>query len=252
MSTSLVLALNYYYRSPIRSSLAQQALERARQDDRVKAALGEPITTGLLAKGGIKQDESGWSEAKIEIPLTGSKGRGILRVAAGQGTGPWVISNLEVRIGDRTEPMHRTDLYVPDTIPLVLTRDYYNFGQNHSFASGAFGAGASDNYDICPFGSRNPYTYTDLYVGDGNYAHFNRISKGTGYADAVYEHSGTSAFYKARFWWSGGGWTLLLPGGTTGRPWCGTATIPKTWLRCWMERDTSFCKTAMKVDGFRN
>ena len=301
----LILGLTYYYRSPIRSSLAQDAVRRARQDERVKAALGEPVTIGLLVKGGITQDETGWSEAKLDIPLTGPKARGILRVAAGQGTGPWVISTLEVWVEQAVEPInllrgrvevtsdrdyvsvhaqatvspefidavapppeedgsfpvfrislealagagsplkeaftsrkvsvssltpenvlevdlrsgkfvvHRTDIFVPDSIPLSLTRSYYNFGQNVPLASGAFGAGATHNYDICPFGTRNPYTYMQVYVGDGNYLHFNRISKGTSYADAVYEHTRTSEFYKARLWWSGGGWTLRLPNGTS-------------------------------------
>src|SRR3954463_8610666 len=56
----LILAVTYYTRSPIRSSLAQDALARAKQDSRVQMALGSPVRAGLLASGGIHIDETGW------------------------------------------------------------------------------------------------------------------------------------------------------------------------------------------------
>jgi YD repeat-containing protein len=49
----------------------------------------------------------------------------------------------------------------------------------------------------------------DLNLEDGRQLHFSRISKGTGYADAVFRHDQTSAeFYGARIAWNGNGWTL--------------------------------------------
>lgn len=45
--------------------------------------------------------------------------------------------------------------------------------------------------------------------------HFQRISKGTGYADAVYEHRATAtAFLGSRFSWNGNGWDLKLRDGS--------------------------------------
>jgi YD repeat-containing protein len=311
----LILATTYYTRSPIRSSLAQDALARARQDSRVRMALGSPIRSGLLATGGIESDETGWSEAKLSIPLRGPKASGTLQIVAGRGEGPWVVSVLEVWVEQEAQPINllrgrvevlaeqgyvsihtqpavtpillasiaappesdgsypvirisadsqsnrilqlaksfasrqphflnqpentyevdlrsgtfvlrRTDLFVQDSIPLVFTRTYHGWGPpnwgrdgNWAFASGsnhpAFGPGSSHSYDICPMGTRNPYTFQELYMADGNFIFFNRISQGTSYADAWYEHTDTSSeFYKARFWWNGNGWTLRLQDGT--------------------------------------
>lgn len=45
--------------------------------------------------------------------------------------------------------------------------------------------------------------------------HFSRISPGTSFVDAVYEHSGTpSAFYKSRVSWTGSNWELRMSDGT--------------------------------------
>jgi len=98
---------------------------------------------------------------------------------------------------------------VPDLIP--LTRTYDSFDEKRR----SFGVGASQPYDICPVGSRFPYTYIDLELEDGNSLHFDRISKETGYANAVYEHDATSSkeFYGARITWNGWGWNLSLPDG---------------------------------------
>jgi YD repeat-containing protein len=308
-------AMSWYTGLPVRSSLAQEMLARVRQDSAVKSALGTPIRAGLLASGGIKIDETGWSEAKLMIPLKGSKASGMLHVIAGRGDGPWVVSTFEVWVDQQVKPINllrgrvevtgdqayfsihtqpavtpimldsvatppesdgsfpvirftvdsgagrairltsalanrkphfldqpestfevdlrtgtfvlrRTDLFVPDTVPLVFTRTFHTWGEpnwrrdgNHYYAWGtnhpALGAGFTHSYDICPMGTRNPYTFMDLYMADGTFIHLNRISQGTGYADAMYEQTDTSAeFYKARFWWNGTGWTLHFRDGT--------------------------------------
>src|SRR6266446_4742086 len=43
-----ILAITWYTRSPIRTSLAQEMLRRVRKDTRVQMALGTPIKAGLL------------------------------------------------------------------------------------------------------------------------------------------------------------------------------------------------------------
>jgi YD repeat-containing protein len=49
----------------------------------------------------------------------------------------------------------------------------------------------------------------DLNLEDGRQIHFRRISKGTGFADAVFRHEETSSeFYGAQIAWNGNGWTL--------------------------------------------
>jgi hypothetical protein len=48
-------------------------------------------------------------------------------------------------------------------------------------------------------GDVNPYTYVDLILPDGGRIHYVRISPGTSYVDAEYEHIATpTAFYKSR------------------------------------------------------
>jgi YD repeat-containing protein len=108
----------------------------------------------------------------------------------------------------------QTDVFVPDVIPLALTRCYRLWDGE----SRAFGVGWNHPYDILPVGSRNPYTYVDLIMPDGAAIHYDRISKGTGYADAVYEHTNTAtAFLRSEFRWNGTGWDLRFTDGSVMR-----------------------------------
>jgi YD repeat-containing protein len=105
----------------------------------------------------------------------------------------------------------RTDLFIPDSIPLTVTRCYRLWDDRTL----PFGTRTNHAWDLAPFGSRQPYTYADVVFCDGKHVHYNRISKGTGYADAVYEHRETATpFYESRFSWNGNGWDLRLKDGT--------------------------------------
>jgi YD repeat-containing protein len=106
--------------------------------------------------------------------------------------------------------LRQTDFFLPDVTPLSLTRTYRVW----DCCARAFGMGTNHPYDICPTGTRFPYTYTDLNLEDGWQVHFRRISKGTGYADAVFRHEDTaSEFYGAQDAWNGDGWTLTFRDG---------------------------------------
>jgi YD repeat-containing protein len=103
--------------------------------------------------------------------------------------------------------LRQTDIFVSDVIPLSLTRTYRVWEPR----SQAFGVGTNHGYDVCPTGSRFPYGYMDLNLEDGRQIHFLRVSKGTGYEDAVFRHSETSSeFYGAQVAWNGNGWTLTF------------------------------------------
>ncbi len=105
-------------------------------------------------------------------------------------------------------------------MPLSLTRTYIAW----DYHSRAFGVGANHPYDICPTGTRFPYTYQNLNLEDGYEVYMPRISKGTSYADAVFRHSQTaSEFYGAQDAWNGNGWTLTLRDG-------GKITFPEAYL----------------------
>lgn len=115
------------------------------------------------------------------------------------------VNEFQVDLHSGLFVLRQTDLFVPDLMPLVLTRTYRPW----FLLVRAFGVGSNHPYDICPTGTRFPYTYQDLNLEDEWPIHFPRISKGTGYADAVFRHSETSSeFFGARGAWNGNGWTL--------------------------------------------
>jgi YD repeat-containing protein len=130
---------------------------------------------------------------------------------------PWLthlhnepLDQAEVDLHSGEFILRQTDFFVPDAWPVTLVRTYHSW----DYGSHAFGLGTSHPYDIAPVGTRNPYTYLDLILEDGRAVHFKRISEGTGYADAVYEHNETSSeFYGARITWNGNGWDLRFHNG---------------------------------------
>lgn len=106
--------------------------------------------------------------------------------------------------------LRQTDLFVPDVMPLSLTRTYITW-DNHNRS---FGMATNHPYDIFPTGDHFPYTYMDMNLEDGSAVYMSRISKGTGYADAVFRHDKTSSeFFGAQTAWNGNGWTLTLRDG---------------------------------------
>jgi RHS repeat-associated protein len=116
-----------------------------------------------------------------------------------------------VDLGTGLFVLQKTDLVSSDVLSIGLHRTYR---QNDS-VSRSFGIGATHVYDMFLVGTTFPYTYIDLILPDGR-VHYDRISPGTGYADAVYEHttSPRSAWFKSRISWNGDGWNLDLKDGT--------------------------------------
>jgi RHS repeat-associated protein len=107
--------------------------------------------------------------------------------------------------------LEATDIVIADVVPLVLTRTY----RPGDARSRAFGIGASHPYDVFLVGDTFPYTFQDLILADGARIHFNRISPGTEWTQAVYEHTESSTvWYKAQISWNGDGWNLTRPDGT--------------------------------------
>ncbi|PYN89932.1 MAG: hypothetical protein DMD87_03705 [Candidatus Rokuibacteriota bacterium] len=141
-------------------------------------------------------------------------------MVAPSGLGPLLAAIVNgLRAGDPVDVatglfvMEKTDLASPDTLPLGLTRTYR---QNDS-RSRPFGIGATHPYEIFLVGDMNPYTFIDLILPDGGRVHFARTSAGTGFVDAVYEHTATpTAFYGAKIVWNPAGlnWYLTLRDGT--------------------------------------
>lgn len=103
-----------------------------------------------------------------------------------------------------------TDLYVPDTMPISVQRTY----RNADGRSRSFGIGTSHLYDMFIVGDGVNFTYVELVLADGGRIHYDRISPGTGYRDAVFEHSSTpTEFNHSQIRWEDEGWTVALQDG---------------------------------------
>jgi YD repeat-containing protein len=111
----------------------------------------------------------------------------------------------------------KTDLALPDTIPIEFTRTY----MSNDNQSRAFGIGATHSYNIFLVGDgsdSDPYTYQELILPNGARIRFDRISTGTSFTNAVYVHvSSKTPFYGARIIYlaNPSSWLLTLKNGAT-------------------------------------
>jgi RHS repeat-associated protein len=111
----------------------------------------------------------------------------------------------------------KTDLALPDTIPIEFTRTY----MSNDNQSRAFGIGATHSYNIFLVGDgsdSDPYTYQELILPNGARIRFDRISTGTSFSNAVYVHvSSKTAFYGARIAYvaNPSSWLLTLTNGAS-------------------------------------
>jgi len=108
---------------------------------------------------------------------------------------------------------HRTDLTIPDTIPISIERTYRPKDGN----SYDFGIGTTSLYDLRLWSNEN-YKQADLVLPDGGKIHYVRTSEGTGYVDAIYETSNQpTPFAGSEITWNTttGNWDLELKNGTT-------------------------------------
>jgi hypothetical protein len=76
-----------------------EALDRARHDEAVVEALGEPLEPGLLPSGSVNVDGPG-GQADLEIPVSGPRGKGTLLVSATRVAGRWEYRAIVVELAD--------------------------------------------------------------------------------------------------------------------------------------------------------
>jgi YD repeat-containing protein len=122
------------------------------------------------------------------------------------------IEQYEVDLRAGRFTLRKTDLFVSDNLALALTRAYRQWDDK----SRAFGIGGNDSYDIFPYGDHFPYTYMELFLGDGETVHYDRISNGTSFSDFLAEHNGRPPliFQKSQIGWNRDHWDMHFADGT--------------------------------------
>lgn len=79
------------------SDIYKDALARAKTHPAVIEALGSPVTEGFLVSGNTNVNGAS-GEANLSVPLSGSKGKGTIYVAATKSLGRWNYSGLVLEI----------------------------------------------------------------------------------------------------------------------------------------------------------
>jgi len=108
--------------------------------------------------------------------------------------------------------MKKTDLYLPDILPIQLTRTY----RPGDSTSRPFGIGTTHPYAMFLW-SGNMWFEADLITPDGGRIHYTCIAGAncSHWTTAQLEHtSSQTEFYKSKIVWNGNGWDLTLKNGT--------------------------------------
>jgi hypothetical protein len=122
------------------------------------------------------------------------------------------VNAVELNLYNLAVMFVQTDLYLPGDPPIAFTRVVQRYAQWNS----TYQTYLPDEYLTFPTGHRNPYTDMTVWLADKRGVLFNRISKGTGYADAVYEPARSgSPFDNALIGWIGNEWDCDLADGRT-------------------------------------
>jgi YD repeat-containing protein len=121
------------------------------------------------------------------------------------------VDEIEIDLRSGEVKARKTDFVIPGNLPVAVTRCYGVWDMTPR----AFGGNTSLSWDMYPFVEQHPYTHVDLFLCDGSKIRYERISKGSGYADALYEHRLTqTSFSGSRIRWTANGWNLKQPDGT--------------------------------------
>ena len=95
-----------------KSQVFLDAMQRAQNDPRVVAALGEPVRPSWLVTGSVKTENDNGS-ADLSVGIEGSKQKGRLSIVATKVDGRWNYSTLRVT-PDKGDPI---DLLQPPNAP---------------------------------------------------------------------------------------------------------------------------------------
>src|SRR5688500_808749 len=137
------------------------------------------------------------------------------------------------------------DLIVRGTPTLFLRRSY----RSGFHVQREFGIGTTHNGGLVLEGDPERFQWVQLGVRGGVLVRFERISPGTSYSNALFEHrSSPSEWQGARLGWTGTGWALRRRDGTVMMfQGCGHGDAPACWI-LW-ERDEDGHRIDYKRDG---
>ena len=156
-------------------------------------------------------------------------------------------------------PLHKgsislsTGLYIREDEDLI-GRGTPTWFLRRSYRSGVhvqreFGIGTTHNGGLVLEGDPERFQWVQLGVRGGVLVRFERISPGTSYSNALFEHrSSPSEWQGARLGWTGTGWALRRRDGTVMMfQGCGHGDAPACWI-LW-ERDEDGHRIDYKRDG---
>jgi YD repeat-containing protein len=180
-----------------------------------------------------KAPDSSLLETFPALP-TGWHGAPILQFAGQSPPNRWSVD-----LGNGGFVHVQTDFYLPDVIPINLSRTYSSLD---AYSDRDFGVHASASYEIYLLGDNTVYSYMNMIFPDGSIVLMPRVSPGTSY-DATYEHRAakgdTSDFFdKARLWWHSPWYFSSLKDGT------GIVFPASRWAREWGQRSAIMIQDA--------
>lgn len=86
----------YTNRNTVRQLAAKEALQQIESNPQLKQMLGTPVSIHGSVRGQVREDETGWHEVQLSIPIHGPKGDATLHISGGRGTGRWQFTTIEV------------------------------------------------------------------------------------------------------------------------------------------------------------
>jgi hypothetical protein len=79
------------------SDVYKQALAKASENPQVREQIGEPILAGWLTSGQLNVSGS-TGNADLSIPISGPRGKGMIRAIASKSGGVWRFTRLQVNV----------------------------------------------------------------------------------------------------------------------------------------------------------
>jgi YD repeat-containing protein len=179
-----------YRRARNETSYEPKLLPETTKQELVKAASRYPC---LLMK---KKPAVGSSPGGFDVLLDECVPKSFLNID---------VDEIEIDLRSGRVMSRKTDFFIAGKFSVAATRCYGRW----DLSPRAFGGNTSLSWDMYPLVKDHPYTELDLFLCDGSMIHYDRISEGSGYADALYEHRLTgSSFDKSQIAWTSNGWNL--------------------------------------------